>query len=65
MKTLRKKIIEILENSPHTAEDIAQLLGIREKEVWEHLHHIDKSLKPMGKQLDITPYYCIDRKSVV
>jgi transcriptional regulator len=59
MGTIRKKIIELLEKRQHTALEISGLIGIKEKEVYQHLPHIEKSVKGKGSRLIMTPYYCI------
>jgi len=58
MPTLREKMIILLAESPGDARMLSALLGIREKEVYPHLEHIQRSLKARGKRLHVTPYYC-------
>jgi hypothetical protein len=43
MSTLRKKIAEALEGDFLDLREISQLFGIKEKEVLDHLNHIEKS----------------------
>lgn len=57
--TLRKKMIELLEEEELDALELSAMLSIREKEVYEHLPHIAKSLAASGKKLIITPYRCL------
>lgn len=59
MQTIRKQIIDLLKNEEWSAIDLSQELGIREKEVYEHLPHIDSSLKAQGKKLIIQPCKCV------
>jgi transcriptional regulator len=59
MATIRMKIFELLEKRQVTALDISRLVGIKEKEVYQHLPHIEKSVKGKGRRLNMTPYYCI------
>jgi predicted Zn-ribbon and HTH transcriptional regulator len=42
MSTLRKKIAEALEGESLDLREISQLFGIKEKEVLDHLNHIEK-----------------------
>ncbi len=42
--TTRQKIIEALKGNMLTAREISGLVGIREKEVIEHLPHIERSV---------------------
>jgi transcriptional regulator len=59
MGTIRMNIIELLRKKPHTALEISRIIGIKEKEVYQHLPHIEKSVKGKGRRLNMTPYYCI------
>jgi len=58
-RTIRQQIIERLEGTEMGAKDISGTLGIREKEVYDHLSHIRHSLKPMGKKLVVRPSECM------
>ncbi len=59
METIRQRIMECLINGPMTARDLSQSLGIREKEVYEHLGHIVRSVEAQGKTLRIHPAECL------
>ena len=59
MKTLRQQMIMLLSDSEMSAKEISSAVGIREKEVYEHLSHIARSLKSQGKQLLINPAECM------
>lgn len=52
-------ILTLLEKRQLTALEISRLIGIKEKEVYQHLPHIEKSVKGKGRRLNMTPYYCI------
>ncbi len=41
------------------ARDLSQMLGIQEKEVYEHLPNIARSVKNQGKRLIIRPASCL------
>lgn len=60
MPTVRQQIIESLSRDELNAIDISQAVSVREKEVYEHLAHISRSLKARGQTLQINPYYCLD-----
>jgi hypothetical protein len=49
----------ILRERELTAGDISRLLGIREKEVYEHLPHVERSLRT-GTTLISRPARCLD-----
>lgn len=59
MKTVRKQIIDLLNEDAMSAIEISQELGIREKEVYEHLPHIARSVEAQGKKLIIIPSRCL------
>ena len=44
-KTLRKEIIELLQDGKWTAQDISQAVHIPQKEVYDHLEHIQRYLR--------------------
>lgn len=60
MATLRKRMIELLRDEELDALDLSALLSIREKEVYEHLPHIAKSLASSGEKLIVEPYRCLN-----
>ncbi len=59
MATIRQQIIALLHNEEVNALEISQLLSIREKEVYEHLEHIRRTLSSQGKRLLVRPYGCM------
>jgi predicted Zn-ribbon and HTH transcriptional regulator len=60
MKTVRKQIIDLLNEGAMSSIEISQELGMREKEVYEHLHHIARSVEAQGKKLLIIPSRCLN-----
>ncbi len=60
MPTLRQLIIDLLHDEMVNAIDISQILSIREKEVYDHLAHISRSLNAKGEKLLIDPYCCLN-----
>ncbi|MBW1901121.1 MAG: transcriptional regulator [Deltaproteobacteria bacterium] len=59
METIRQRIIACLSEVSMNAIDISQDLGIMEKEVYEHLPHIARSVASQGKSLVIHPSMCL------
>lgn len=59
MSTIRQQIIALLSEEQVNAKDISQSLSIREKEVYEHLEHINRSLNASGRKLLVQPYTCL------
>jgi transcriptional regulator len=60
MKTIRREIIELLQNEPLGVRELSQELHIQEREVYPHLDHIARSAKAMGKKLSVIPARCLD-----
>ena len=42
-----------------TAKELSAAVGISEKDVAEHLAHLERSLKPDGLRLEVTPAECL------
>ncbi len=59
-ETIRRQIISALEGKVLSAKDISAEVGISEKEVYEHLEHIHKSIDREGSHLTVTPAECND-----
>ncbi len=57
MGTLRQSIIFILKEQELTAKEISQAIGIREKEVYDHLAHISRS-HSLGGKFILIPSTC-------
>ncbi len=56
--TIRKKIIDLLESGPLTLKDLASTLGLREREILEHLPHVSRSISP-ARRIQIYPAQCL------
>jgi len=54
--TIRQRIAEALERECLDLRELSQRLGIKEKEVLDHLQHVAKSLRP--RRLSIEPAHC-------
>lgn len=59
MITLRQRMIELLREEELDAKDLSGLLSIREKDVYEHLPHVVRSLGASDEELVVTPYCCL------
>lgn len=58
MSTIRQQLISLLEQGEMTARDLSQALRIQEKEVYDHLTHIRRSVKSRKKKLHVEPFSC-------
>jgi predicted Zn-ribbon and HTH transcriptional regulator len=58
-KTTRQQMIVLLSKNDLSARELSQVMGIREKEVYEHLPHIARSLESQRKKVIILPSACL------
>jgi transcriptional regulator len=59
MSTIRQEIMTLLSEGKFGAKNISKIIRISEKEVYEHLDHIGRSLKSQKMRLKITPALCL------
>ena len=52
--------MQLLSEDPLTAKELSQLAGLSEREVYDHLTHLQKSLKSKRQRLVVTPALCLD-----
>lgn len=57
-ETVRQNIISSLKESTLSAKELSGIVRISEKEVYEHLEHIQKSVHRNGQTLTVTPAEC-------
>jgi predicted Zn-ribbon and HTH transcriptional regulator len=57
--TVRKEILSELDSEPLSARDISSNLGIAERDVYEHLEHIQKSSAKGDYRLVVLPAECL------
>lgn len=58
-ETKRREIIALLQTGTFSAKEISSNIGIPEKEVYDHLEHIRRSMTQKGGHLVITPSECL------
>ena len=56
---MRQEIISLLGEKEMDARELSREVGIREKEVYDHLTHIARSLAAKGIKLNILPAQCL------
>jgi predicted Zn-ribbon and HTH transcriptional regulator len=59
MHTIRQKIFDLLADREMDARELSREVGIKEKEVYEHLPHIARSLAAKGRKLSLRPSECL------
>ena len=57
--TIRQRMVALLSQSDMTAGDLSQALGIREREVFDHLSHIARTAAAQGGRLAVLPFLCL------
>ncbi len=56
--TVRHEILAVLEQGTRSANELSREVRISEREVYDHLDHIRKTVSKAGKHLFITPAEC-------
>lgn len=57
--TVRAALRRALSEGAATAKDLSAQVGIREKDVAEHLQHLERSLRAEGLALHVHPATCL------
>jgi len=57
--TVRQRMVALLSEREMTARDLSQALGIREREVYDHLSHIARTVAAQGGRLTVLPVLCL------
>ncbi len=58
-ETVRETLRRALREGPATARELSAIVGIREREVADHLEHLARSLPHDGERLVVEPASCI------
>jgi predicted Zn-ribbon and HTH transcriptional regulator len=58
-QTVREALRVELEQVPRTAADLSSAVGIREKDVAQHLEHLARSLEAVGSRLVVHAAACL------
>lgn len=59
MGSLRQEMIRLLREREMTARELSQILSIRERDVYDHMCHIEKSVMASGAKLTVVPSRCL------
>jgi predicted Zn-ribbon and HTH transcriptional regulator len=57
--SLRRRIIALLCEQEMDARELSQELGLKEKEIYEHLVHVERSVAASRGRFVITPSQCL------
>lgn len=58
-ETARQRILALLEEGEASALEISGRLGIAEKDVIDHLGHLERTLRREGRRVEVTPASCL------
>ena len=58
-KTTRQRMRELLLQNDQDLRSLSQQLSLAEKEVLDHLHHLELSVRKRNQKLVILPSYCL------
>jgi predicted Zn-ribbon and HTH transcriptional regulator len=58
-ETVREALRRALRTGPASARDLSVEVGLREKDVAEHLAHLARSLEHRGERLVVEPASCV------
>jgi predicted Zn-ribbon and HTH transcriptional regulator len=58
-QTVRQRMLALLGEKEMTARELSQTLGIREREVFDHLTHVARSVAAQGGRLTVLPVRCL------
>ncbi len=56
--TIRHEVARFITGAPSSAGEISSAISIAEKEVYEHLEHIRRSVAREGRELEVIPAKC-------
>lgn len=59
MTTVRRALQQLLENEASSAHELSQALHVSEKDLYAHLEHVARSLRPTGRRLVVEPFACL------
>lgn len=57
--TVRQRIAELLRERELTTHELSKLAAVAEREVAEHLRHLEHSLAHVGERLHVLPPQCV------
>jgi predicted Zn-ribbon and HTH transcriptional regulator len=57
-RTVRQQIADLLAANEMTPRQLAQAIGLKEKELADHLNHLRRSLSTQGLKLRVRPAEC-------
>jgi len=58
-QTIRQRMLSLLGEREMSARELSQALGIKEREVYDHLNHIARSVAAQGGRLAVVPLRCL------
>ncbi|HDL07450.1 MAG TPA: ArsR family transcriptional regulator [Desulfobacteraceae bacterium] len=59
MQTIRRQIISLLSEDEMSVREISKTLAVQEKDIYEHLVHIARTVSVQKKKLITRPFQCL------
>ena len=57
--SVRQRMLALLSEREMTARELSQALGIREREVFDHLSHVARTVAAQGGRVTVLPVLCL------
>jgi transcriptional regulator len=57
-KTLRHRLMDLLKERPHGGKELSGYLRVPERDIYDHLEHIRKTMNKGDFKLIVTPAHC-------
>ena len=58
-QTLRRQIMALLRDQDMDARDLSRELGLKEREIYAHLIHVERTVTAAGGRFIVTPSQCL------
>ena len=59
VQTVRRQLFDLLAAGPHGVRELSQLLHQSEREIYDHLRHLERTARGAGRRLVIEPAVCL------
>ncbi|HEY8943921.1 MAG TPA: transcriptional regulator [Polyangiaceae bacterium] len=59
VETVRRAILDALRGDPLSIRELAARVGVRERDLGEHLEHLARSLRNSGERFIVLPPRCV------
>ncbi|MGW8312512.1 MAG: ArsR family transcriptional regulator [Desulfuromonadales bacterium] len=60
LQSQRRRLLRFLSTEPMSARELSHAAGLSERDVYDHLQHLRKTLRKQACQLIVSPAACLD-----